>query len=158
MRWGSRCRWHRRSAGICYGHQNRSEIAHQVSPDTTRGRFAPLALVRVEVAAQVRGPVQAPRRPQLLPEARAGLDAMCSGAGGGGSAALVFDDHPGLSAACAYNTKLRSSCSTSRTSFLPLLSVCHTPAYQGIEHDVAVGVYFPRAPRSAQLVPVAQTA
>src|SRR6185369_8021141 len=53
-----------------------------------------------------------------------GACALASGAAGGASVVLVLDDHAGPPE--AYSTRLRSSCSTSLTSLLPLVSVCHT--------------------------------
>src|SRR3954468_1140347 len=54
----------------------------------------------------------------------AGACALASGAAGGASVVSVLDDHAGPPE--AYSTRLRSSCSTSLTSLLPLVSVCHT--------------------------------
>src|ERR1700684_372395 len=86
-------------------------MAHNVSPDSTVYVRAASASGSDAAASSTAGPPAA-------------AGAAASGSGGGGASVSVLVDQADPSA--EYSTRLRSSCRTRRTFFLPLVSVCHT--------------------------------
>src|SRR3984957_20191809 len=86
-------------------------MAHNVSPDST-------VYVRAASGSGSEAGASSPAA------SSAASGAAASGSGGGGASVSVLVDQADPSA--EYSTRLRSSCRTRRTFFLPLVSVCHT--------------------------------